>query len=80
VEITSTRVPTGLAAVVCDASAGLDVAVRDGTAPGGQAGSSSRIENYLGFPDGISGAVFLRLDVRVHPHRRDLQPALCAPR
>lgn len=48
--------PAGLAAAVYGASEGLDVAVLDATAPGGQAGSSSRIENYLGFPEGISGA------------------------
>jgi thioredoxin reductase (NADPH) len=48
--------PAGLAAAVYGASEGLDVAVLDANAPGGQAGSSSRIENYLGFPDGISGA------------------------
>jgi thioredoxin reductase (NADPH) len=48
--------PAGLAAAVYGASEGLDIAVFDGTAPGGQAGTSSRIENYLGFPDGISGA------------------------
>jgi thioredoxin reductase (NADPH) len=48
--------PAGLAAAVYGASEGLDVAVLDATAPGGQAGASSRIENYLGFPDGISGA------------------------
>jgi thioredoxin reductase (NADPH) len=48
--------PAGLAAAVYGASEGLDVAVLDAFAPGGQAGSSSRIENYLGFPDGISGA------------------------
>jgi thioredoxin reductase (NADPH) len=48
--------PAGLAAAVYGASEGLDVTVLDATAPGGQAGSSSRIENYLGFPDGISGA------------------------
>jgi thioredoxin reductase (NADPH) len=48
--------PAGLAAAVYGASEGLDVAVLDATAPGGQAGSSSRIENYLGFPSGISGA------------------------
>jgi thioredoxin reductase (NADPH) len=48
--------PAGLAAAVYGASEGLDVVVFDGTAPGGQAGTSSRIENYLGFPDGISGA------------------------
>jgi thioredoxin reductase (NADPH) len=47
--------PAGLAAAVYGASEGLEVAVLDATAPGGQAGASSRIENYLGFPDGISG-------------------------
>jgi len=47
--------PAGLAAAVYGASEGLDVLVLESTAPGGQAGSSSRIENYLGFPMGISG-------------------------
>ncbi|HMD50704.1 MAG TPA: FAD-dependent oxidoreductase, partial [Bryobacteraceae bacterium] len=47
--------PSGLAAAVYAASEGLDVLVLEGSAPGGQAGSSSRIENYLGFPAGISG-------------------------
>jgi thioredoxin reductase (NADPH) len=47
--------PAGLAAAVYAASEGLDVIVLEGNAPGGQAGSSSRIENYLGFPTGISG-------------------------
>lgn len=47
--------PAGLAAAVYAASEGLDVIVIDSFAPGGQAGSSSRIENYLGFPTGISG-------------------------
>ncbi|HLV78795.1 MAG TPA: FAD-dependent oxidoreductase, partial [Chthonomonadaceae bacterium] len=47
--------PAGLAAAVYAASEGLDVLVLETTAPGGQAGSSSRIENYLGFPNGISG-------------------------
>jgi thioredoxin reductase (NADPH) len=47
--------PAGLAAAVYGASEGLDVAVLEAFAPGGQAGSSSRIENYLGFTDGISG-------------------------
>ena len=47
--------PAGLAAAVYAASEGLDVLVLEGTAPGGQAGASSRIENYLGFPTGISG-------------------------
>ncbi len=47
--------PSGLAAAVYGASEGLDVLVLESSAPGGQAGSSSRIENYLGFPTGISG-------------------------
>ena len=47
--------PAGLAAAVYAASEGLDVLVLESTAPGGQAGTSSRIENYLGFPTGISG-------------------------
>jgi thioredoxin reductase (NADPH) len=47
--------PAGLAAAVYGASEGLDVLVIESKAPGGQAGSSSRIENYLGFPAGISG-------------------------
>lgn len=47
--------PAGLAAAVYAASEGLNVMVLESSAPGGQAGSSSRIENYLGFPTGISG-------------------------
>jgi thioredoxin reductase (NADPH) len=47
--------PSGLAAAVYAASEGLDVLVLETGSPGGQAGSSSRIENYLGFPTGISG-------------------------
>jgi thioredoxin reductase (NADPH) len=47
--------PAGLAAAVYGASEGLDVLVLESQSPGGQAGSSSRIENYLGFPMGISG-------------------------
>ena len=47
--------PAGLAAAVYAASEGLDVLVVESNAPGGQAGTSSRIENYLGFPSGISG-------------------------
>jgi thioredoxin reductase (NADPH) len=47
--------PAGLAAAVYGASEGLNVLVLESSAPGGQAGSSSRIENYLGFPTGISG-------------------------
>jgi thioredoxin reductase (NADPH) len=48
--------PAGLAASVYAASEGLDVLTTEGLAAGGQAGASSRIENYLGFPAGISGA------------------------
>lgn len=47
--------PAGLATAVYAASEGLSVAVFDCRAPGGQAGASARIENYLGFPTGISG-------------------------
>jgi thioredoxin reductase (NADPH) len=47
--------PGGLAAAVLAASEGLDTLVLEASAPGGQAGSSSKIENYLGFPTGISG-------------------------
>ena len=47
--------PSGLAAAVYGASEGLDVVALETSSPGGQAGSSSRIENYLGFPTGISG-------------------------
>jgi thioredoxin reductase (NADPH) len=47
--------PAGLAAAVYAASEGLDALVIEATSPGGQAGLSSRIENYLGFPTGISG-------------------------
>jgi thioredoxin reductase (NADPH) len=47
--------PAGLSAAVYGASEGLDVLVFESNMPGGQAGSSSRIENYLGFPTGISG-------------------------
>jgi thioredoxin reductase (NADPH) len=47
--------PSGLASAVYGASEGLDVLLLEMYSPGGQAGSSSRIENYLGFPSGISG-------------------------
>jgi thioredoxin reductase (NADPH) len=47
--------PAGLATAVYGASEGLDVLVLESNAPGGQAGASSKIENYLGFPTGISG-------------------------
>src|SRR5579863_3739006 len=48
--------PAGLAAAVYGASEGLRTVVIEPEAPGGQAGSSSRIENYLGFPSGVTGA------------------------
>ena len=48
--------PAGLATAVYAGSEGLSVLVLDAQAPGGQAGASARIENYLGFPTGISGA------------------------
>ena len=52
--------PAGLAAAVYAASEGLDVVVVEDVAIGGQAGSSSRIENYLGFPRGVSGVELAR--------------------
>jgi thioredoxin reductase (NADPH) len=48
--------PAGLAAAVYATSEGLSTIVIEGNAPGGQAGTSSKIENYLGFPTGVSGA------------------------
>jgi thioredoxin reductase (NADPH) len=61
--------PAGLAAGVYGASEGLRTLVIEPEAPGGQAGSSSRIENYLGFPSGISGADLGR---RAHDQARRL--------
>jgi thioredoxin reductase (NADPH) len=52
--------PAGLAAAVYGASEGLRTAVLERLAPGGQAGMSSRIENYLGFPSGLSGSDLAR--------------------
>lgn len=52
--------PAGLAAAVYGASEGLRTVLLDGHAPGGQAGTSSRIENYLGFPAGVSGSELTR--------------------
>ena len=52
--------PTGLAAAVYGASEGLATLLLDAHVPGGQAGTSSRIENYLGFPAGVSGAELTR--------------------
>ena len=48
--------PAGLAAAVYATSEGINTLVIDGVGPGGQAGSSSKIENFIGFPSGISGA------------------------
>jgi thioredoxin reductase (NADPH) len=55
--------PAGLAAAVYAASEGLCTTVIEGMAPGGQAGASSKIENYLGFPAGVSGQ---QLATRAH--------------
>lgn len=52
--------PAGLAAAVYGASEGMRTLVLDGHGPGGQAGTSSRIENYLGFPSGVSGSELTR--------------------
>lgn len=52
--------PSGLGAAVYGASEGLKTLMLDRHAPGGQAGSSSRIENYLGFPTGVSGSELTR--------------------
>jgi thioredoxin reductase (NADPH) len=52
--------PSGLAAAVYGASEGLKTLLLDRIAPGGQAGTSSRIENYLGFPSGVSGSELTR--------------------
>ena len=70
--------PAGLAAAVYGASEGLSTLLLDTTAPGGQAGASSRIENYLGFPTGLSGrdlaaratAQAQKFGVRVHAPAR----------
>ena len=55
--------PAGLAAAVYGASEGLRTAIVERDAPGGQAGTSSRIENYLGFPSGLTGADLARRGV-----------------
>jgi thioredoxin reductase (NADPH) len=52
--------PAGLAAAVYGASEGMRTLLLDGHGPGGQAGTSARIENYLGFPSGISGSELTR--------------------
>jgi len=63
----------GLAAAVYGASEGLDVLVVESSSPGGQAGASSRIENYLGFPAGISGQEL----AREHTRRRRSSARRC---
>jgi len=68
--------PAGLAAAVYGASEGLNVLVLDASAPGGQAGTSSKIENYLGFTTGISGAELARQAVL---QARKFGATLCNP-
>ncbi len=69
--------PAGLAAAVMAASEGLDTLVLETSAPGGQAGSSSKIENYLGFPTGISGGA---LAGRAMVQARKFGAAIAIPR
>jgi thioredoxin reductase (NADPH) len=68
--------PAGLGAAVYAASEGLDTLVVDGTALGGQAGTSQRIENYLGFPAGISGS---ELTVRAVGQARKFGARMATP-
>jgi len=68
--------PAGLAAAVYGASEGLSTLALDSSAPGGQAGTSSRIENYLGFPTGVSGA---ELTSRAVTQARKFGAALSSP-
>jgi thioredoxin reductase (NADPH) len=73
--------PAGLAAAVYGGSEGLDTFVLESTAPGGQAGSSSKIENYLGFPTGISGqALAARAYMQVEKFGTDVAIARTASR
>ena len=72
--------PAGLSAAVYGASEGMDTVILDGTATGGQAGTSSRIENYLGFPSGISGAELAAravIQARKFGARFAVQPRRC---
>ncbi|WP_208247374.1 FAD-dependent oxidoreductase (plasmid) [Rhizobium sp. T1470] len=69
--------PAGLAAAVYAASEGLKTIVLEAMAPGGQAGTSSKIENYLGFPTGISG---LALAGRAHIQAQKFGARLCVSR
>jgi len=71
--------PSGLAAAVYGASEGLDVLVLETGTPGGQAGSSSKIENYLGFPTGISGlALAARARVQAQKFGAEIRTAYSA--
>lgn len=71
--------PAGLAAAVYAASEGLDVLVVETGTPGGQAGSSSKIENYLGFPTGISGlALAARSVVQARKFGAEIRTAFTA--
>jgi thioredoxin reductase (NADPH) len=73
--------PSGLAAAVYGASEGLDVLVLETGTPGGQAGSSSKIENYLGFPTGISGlALAARARVQAQKCGAEIRTAYSALR
>ena len=67
--------PAGLAAAVYGASEGLRTVLVEREAPGGQAGQSSRIENYLGFPSGLSGSELAR---RAHAQARRFEAELLA--
>jgi thioredoxin reductase (NADPH) len=68
--------PAGLAASVYGASEGLDTVCLDAVGPGGQAGASSRIENYAGFPSGISGG---ELTARIAIQAQRLGALLASP-
>ena len=71
--------PAGLAAAVYAASEGLDVLVLETGTPGGQAGTSSKIENYLGFPTGISGlALAARARVQAQKFGAEIRTAYSA--
>jgi thioredoxin reductase (NADPH) len=71
----------GLAAAVYGASEGLDVLVLETVNQGGQAGSSSKIENYLGFPTGISGlALAARALIQARKFRSEIRTAFSALR
>jgi len=73
--------PSGLAAAVYGASEGLDVLVLETGTPGGQAGSSSKIENYLGFPTGVSGlALAARARVQAQKFGAEIRTAYPALR